>query len=142
MTCHATKCEVSNAVKHIAGILSQISNAILKTASLLKSNCLFYKTVVLLLLPLFVGVLCLVLVCYAVLSVLFSSLAIILMGKRELVVLLCLPDVCVLWLFLTVPWGGLHWCVIVVFPNHTHSLGQFNFSLNHLRKLNALKLMN
>ena len=29
--------------------------------------------------------------------------------------------VCVLWLFLTVPWVGLQ-CVIVVFPDHTHLL--------------------
>ena len=43
-----------------------------------------------LLLPLFVGVLCFVLVFYEVLSV-HSSFAIILM--RKLVVLLCLPDV-------------------------------------------------
>ena len=48
----------------------------------------------------------------------------ILMGKRELVVLLslsswCLVIVSVLWLFLTVPCVGLQ-CVIVVFHDHTH----------------------
>ena len=62
-------------------------------------------------------------VCCALLCVL-SSFAIILIGKRELVALLCLSSWCfviviVLWLFLTVPWVGLQ-CVIVVFPDHTH----------------------
>ena len=53
-----------------------------------------------------------------------SSFAIILMGKRELVALLGLSSWClviVVWLFLTVPWVGLQF-VIVVFPDHTHSL--------------------
>ena len=31
----------------------------------------------------------------------------------------------VLWLFLTMPWVGLH-CVIVVFPDHTHLLFDIN----------------
>ena len=52
-----------------------------------------------------------------------SSIAIILIGKRELVALLlsswCL--VMVEWLFLAVPWGCLRF-VIVVFPDHTHLL--------------------
>ena len=56
----------------------------------------------------------------------FSSFAIIVMGKRELVALLCLSSwllviVIVLWLFLMVPWVGLQ-CVIVVFPDHSHML--------------------
>ena len=53
-----------------------------------------------------------------------SSIAIILVGKRELVALLtcnlsswCL--VMVEWLFLAGPWGCLRF-VIVVFPDHTH----------------------
>ena len=53
-----------------------------------------------------------------------SSIAIILMGKRELVALLGLSSWClvmVVWLFLAVPWGCLRF-VIVVFPNHTHLL--------------------
>ena len=55
-----------------------------------------------------------------------SSFAIILMGRRVMVVLLCLSSWClviviVLWLFLVVPLYGLQ-CVIVVFPAHTHSL--------------------
>ena len=53
-----------------------------------------------------------------------SSIAIILMGKRELVALLSLSYwrlVMVVWLFLAVPWGCLRF-VIVVFPDHTHLL--------------------
>ena len=51
-----------------------------------------------------------------------SRFAIILMGKRELVVLLSLSSWClviVVWLFLAVPWVGLQF-VIVVFPDYTH----------------------
>ena len=53
-----------------------------------------------------------------------SSIAIILMGKRELVALLNLSSGCLVMverLFLTVPWGCLRF-VIVVFPDHTHLL--------------------
>ena len=53
-----------------------------------------------------------------------SSIAIILMGKRELVILLNLSSWCLVmveWLFPTVPWGCLRF-VIVVFPDHTHLL--------------------
>ena len=53
-----------------------------------------------------------------------SCFAIILMGKRELDVLLGLSSWClvvVLWLFLAVPWVCLQF-VIVVFPDHTHLL--------------------
>ena len=53
-----------------------------------------------------------------------SSIAIILMGKRELVALLNLSSWCPLmveWLFLVVPWDCLRF-VIVVFPDHTHLL--------------------
>ena len=53
-----------------------------------------------------------------------SSVAIILMGKRELVALLNLSSWCLVmvdWLFLAVPWGCLRF-VIVVFPDHTHLL--------------------
>ena len=75
--------------------------------------------------PLFVGVLCSSLFCYAILFV-HSSFAIILTRKRELITLLllsfgCLLTVNVPWLFLTVPWVGLQ-CVIVVFPDHAHIL--------------------
>ena len=53
-----------------------------------------------------------------------SSIAIILMGKRELVALLTLSPWCLImveWLFLAVPWGCLQF-VIVVFPDHAHLL--------------------
>ena len=77
-------------------------------------------------LPLSVGVLCLSLFCYALLCV-NSSFAIILKRKRKLVALLflsyrsCIVTINVLWLFLTVPWVGLQYA-IVVFPDHTHLL--------------------
>ena len=51
-----------------------------------------------------------------------SSIAIILMGKRELVALLNLSSWCLVMverLFLAVPQGCLQF-VIVVFPDHTH----------------------
>ena len=53
-----------------------------------------------------------------------SSIAIILMGKRELVALLDLSSWCLVVverLFLAVLWGCLRF-VIVVFPDHTHLL--------------------
>ena len=53
-----------------------------------------------------------------------SSIAIILMRKRELVALLNLSSWCLVmieWLFLAVPWGCLRF-VILVFPDHTHLL--------------------
>ena len=53
-----------------------------------------------------------------------SSIAITLMGKRELVVLLNLSSCCLVmveWLFLAMSWGCLRF-VIVVFPDHTYSL--------------------
>ena len=53
-----------------------------------------------------------------------SSIAIILMGKRELIALLNLSSCCLVMverLFLAVPLGCLQF-VIVVFPDHTHLL--------------------
>ena len=53
-----------------------------------------------------------------------SSIAVILMGKRELIALLNLSSWCLVMverLFLTVPRGCLQF-VIVVFPDHTHLL--------------------
>ena len=73
----------------------------------------------LLLLPLWESVI--VLFCCTLLYF-HSSIAIILMGKRELVALLNLSSGCFLmveWLFLAVPQGCLRF-VIVVFPDHTH----------------------
>ena len=61
--------------------------------------------------------------CCALLYV-HSSFEIILMGKKDLVALLSLSSwflEIVAWLFLVVPWVCLHF-VIVVFPDHTHSL--------------------
>ena len=62
-------------------------------------------------------------VCCALLYV-HSSIARIMMGKRELVALLNLSSWCLVMverLFLVVPRGCL-WFVIVVFHDHTHSL--------------------
>ena len=53
-----------------------------------------------------------------------SSIAIILMGKRELVAFLDFSSWCLVmvgWFFLAVLWGCLRF-VIVVFPEHTHLL--------------------
>ena len=61
---------------------------------------------------------------YCMLLYVHFSIAIILMGKRELVALLNLSSWCLLmveWLFLAVQWGCLRF-VIVVFPDHTHLL--------------------
>ena len=61
--------------------------------------------------------------CYALLYVHFSF-AIILMGKRELVVLLSLSSWCLVIvgsLFLAMPWVCLQF-VILVFSDHTHLL--------------------
>ena len=63
--------------------------------------------------------------CYTLLYV-NSSIAIILMGKRELVALLILSSWCLVmveWLFLVLPWGCLQF-LIVVFPDHTHFILQ------------------
>ena len=75
--------------------------------------------------PLFVGVLCLYLFCYALLCV-YSSFTIIMKKKRKPVALLllsyrCIVTIIVMSLFLTVPWIGLQ-CVVVVFSDHTHLL--------------------
>ena len=75
--------------------------------------------------PLFVGVLCLYLFCYALLCVHYSF-AIIMKRKKKPVALLLLSYRCsvtidVPWLFLTVPWVGLQ-CTIAVFPDNTHIL--------------------
>ena len=73
--------------------------------------------------PLFVGVICFSLFCYALLCV-HSSFA-IMKRKGKLVALLlfsyrCIVTTNVLWLFLlTVPYVGMQ-CVIVAFPDHTH----------------------
>ena len=53
-----------------------------------------------------------------------SSIAIIMMRKREVAALLNVSSWCLViveWLFLAVPWDCLRF-VIVVFPDHTHLL--------------------
>ena len=87
-----------------------------------KAVVLLLLTFSLLLLPLWESVIVLCFCC--TLLYVHSSIAIILMGKRELVALLNLYSWChvmVEWLFLAVPWGCL-WFVIVVSPDHTHLL--------------------
>ena len=74
-----------------------------------------------------------------------SSIAIILMGKRELIALLNLSSWCLVMverLFLAVSWGCLQF-VIVVFPDHTHLLFLFESTIvkcliggNHMSWLN------
>ena len=72
-----------------------------------------------------------------------SSIAIILMGKKELLALLNLSSWCIVTverLFLTVPWGCLRF-VIVVFPDHTHLLFCHilsDFVLTHLSNANLI----
>ena len=85
--------------------------------------------------PLFVVVLCLSLFCYALRCVL-SSFTIILKRKGKLIALLllsyrCIVTTCIndLWLFLTVPWVGLQY-VIVVFPDHTFCIKSLSFAQN------------
>ena len=63
-----------------------------------------------------------------------TSIAIILMGKRELVALLNLSSWCLVtfeWLFLAVPWGCLRF-VIVLFPGHTPLLFQIRQHYLHV----------
>ena len=79
-------------------------------------------TICLLLLPLWESVIVSMFGC--TLLYVHSSIAIILMGKRELVALLNLSSWCLMMverLFLAVPRGCLRF-VIVVFPDHTHIL--------------------
>ena len=70
-----------------------------------------------------------------------SSIAIILMGKRELIALLNWSSWCLVMverLFLAVPRGCLQF-VIVVFPDHTHLLLLTSFSGRH-KDLSTLKV--
>ena len=70
----------------------------------------------------------------------YSSIAIILMGKRELIALLNLSSWCLVMverLFLALPRGCLQF-VIVVVPDHTHLLFFVSeLGLNCLQKLSA-----
>ena len=81
-----------------------------------------YTDVLLIVIPI-VGVCNCSMFCCTLLYV-HSSIAIILMGKRELAALLNLSSWCLVMverLFLAIPWGCLR-IVIVVFPDHTHLL--------------------
>ena len=87
----------------------------------------------------YVGVLCLSLFCYALLS----SFAIMLKRKRKLVALLlmlyrCIVTINVLWLFLTMPWVGLRY-VILVFTDHTRLLfGIHSFRETFITSFNSV----
>ena len=68
-----------------------------------------------------------------------SSIAIILMGKRELIALLNLSSWCPVMverLFLAVPRGCLQF-VIVVFPDHTHLLFWDHVGANYMIKVST-----
>ena len=69
-----------------------------------------------------------------------SSIAIILMGKRELIALLNLSSWCLVMveqLFLAVPQGCLLF-VIVVFPDHTHLLFLYVTLVDGQRRLKLM----
>ena len=94
----------------------QLSPTVAQAAVRSKAVVLLLLTCCLMLLPLWDSVMLYVL--------LYVSLCPFLMGKRELVALLCLSSwrhMIVVWLFLSVPWVSLQF-VIVVFPDHTHLL--------------------
>ena len=72
-----------------------------------------------------------------------SCIAIILMGKRELIALLNLSSWCLVMverLFLVVPRGCLQF-VIVVFPDHTHLLFSNVYTLKKISKWSLFKLI-
>ena len=72
-----------------------------------------------------------------------SSIAIILMGKRELIALLNLSSWCLVMvegLFLAVTQGCLQF-VIVVFPDHTHLLFMSSFCFSDFQFIFFLKLI-
>ena len=72
-----------------------------------------------------------------------SSIAIILMGKRELIALLNLSSWCLVVverLFLAVPRGCLQF-VIVVFPDHTHLLFFTCITNNRVPNLHIVHLV-
>ena len=73
-------------------------------------------------LPLFVGVMCLVFVLLCIAFCPFEFFNYLDMEERAVFFsLICLPDLSVLLLFLTVSWDVLPY-VIVVFADHTHLL--------------------
>ena len=73
-----------------------------------------------------------------------SSIAIILMGKRELIALLNLSSRCLVMverLFFAVPQGCLQF-VIVVFPDHTHLLFLLKKSIGQKTLLPGIYIQN
>ena len=101
-----------------------------------KAVVLLVLTLCLLLLPLWESVIVLRMFCCTLLYV-HSGIAIILMGKRELITLLNLSSWCLVmveWLFLAVPWGCLQF-VIVVLSDHTHLLFLNLFSSQAFERL-------
>ena len=99
-----------------------LSPPVAKAAVRSKAVVLLLLTFLFIVTPI-VGVCICSMICCTLLYV-HSSIAIILMGKRELVALLYLSSWCLVMverLFLAVPWGCLLF-VIVVFPDHTHLL--------------------
>ena len=72
-----------------------------------------------------------------------SSIAIILMGKRELIALLNLSSWCLVMverLFLAMPRGCLQF-VIVVFPDHTHLLLLLEITCRGSYNVNTIKVI-
>ena len=100
-----------------------------------KAVVLLLLTFCLLLLPLWESV---IVLCFVVRYFMSILVAIILMGKRELIALLNLYSWCLVMverLFLAVPQGCLQF-VIVVFPDHTHLLFSILFTVT--RHISAL----
>ena len=96
--------------------------------------------------PLFVGVLCLSLFCYALLITLCSFQICNHLEEEEKAGCFAIIDLqmyCyyVLWLFLTVPWVGLQ-CVIVVFPIIPLTFSQSFWSPSHVNETVLLSTQN
>ena len=104
-----------------------LSPLVAQAAVCSKAVVLLLLTFCLLLFPLCEAVFVL---CFCTLLYVQSSIAIILVGKRELFALLNVSPWClgmVEWLFLAVSWGCLQF-VIVVFPDQTHLLFSMYFN--------------
>ena len=109
--------------KLISSIMHADGNGIDSAGATLLSICLAVVVDFLFIVTPIVGVCNCSMFCCTLLYVHFS-IAIILMGKRELIALLNLSSWCLVMverLFLAVPRGCLQF-VIVVFPDHTHLL--------------------
>ena len=107
--------KLSTRKMHLSPTVASVAVRVKVVVLLLLIYCLMYFRFI-------KGVLCLSLLCYALLCV-HSSFAIILKRNRKLAALLllsyrCIVTLNIMWLFLTVAWIGLHYA-IVVFPDHT-----------------------